>query len=68
MTQENKAFIKNVFAQCFGWADGSDAERLYDMLEDDIISDIEETADIDFNDSDVRIAIMRVLQEKALPF
>ena len=42
MTQENKAFIKNVFAQCFGWADGSDAERLYDMLEDDIISDIEE--------------------------
>ena len=68
MTQENKAFIKNVFAQCFGWADGSDAEHLYDMLEDDIISDIEETADHEFNDSDVRIAIMRVLQEKALPF
>lgn len=68
MTQENKAFIKNVFAQCFGWAGGSDAERLYDMLEDDIISDIKETADHDFNDSDVRIAIMRVLQEKALPF
>lgn len=68
MTQENKAFIKNVFAQCFGWANGSDAELLYDMLEDDIISDIEETADHDFNDSDVRIAIMRVLQEKALPF
>lgn len=66
--QVNKAYIRRVFIECFEWADGSDVERLYDMLEDDIISDIEETADHDFNDSDVRIAIMRVLQEKALPF
>lgn len=68
MTQEKKTFVKSKFIDCFSWMDVGDAERLYDMLEDDIISDIEETADPEFNDSDVRIAITRVLLEKALPF
>ena len=68
MTQENKTTVKREFINCFSWMNIGDSERLYDMLEDDIISDIEETADPEFNDSDIRIAIARVLLEKALPF
>lgn len=67
MTQENTT-VRKEFINCFSWMDVGDANRLYDMLEDDIISDIEETADPEFNDSDIRIAIARVLLEKALPF
>ena len=66
--EENKAPIKREFTNCFSWMDVGDTERLYDMLEDDIISDIEETADPEFNNSDIRISITRVLLEKALPF
>ncbi len=56
--------ISHVFFDCFKWMDDSDIEGLQSLLLDDIIKDIEESADEDFNDDDVRIAIRRTLFEK----
>ena len=61
MTQEEKDYVYGVFIDTFIWMDASDAESLFCELEKDIIRDIEETADKEFNDSDIRIAIRRTL-------
>ena len=39
-------------------------ERVYYLIIDDVITDIEECADENWNNSDVSIAIQRVLMEK----
>lgn len=47
--------------------DSSDAGRLSDELQDDVVRDIEETADGDnWNSSDVNIAMSRVLLKRVL--
>lgn len=53
--------VKLVFFKTFWWFDCSDFERLYNKMKDDIITDITECADEDFNEDDVRIAIRRVM-------
>ena len=49
---------------CGVFTDPLDLNNVTDTILDEVITDIEETADEDFNGSDVRIAIVRVLKKK----
>lgn len=66
MTDRNKEFINDYMYRMFlHFMDSSDAGRLSDELEDDVVSDIEETGDGDnCNTSDVDIAMSRVLLKR----
>ena len=57
----DEGIVKDVFIETFNWMDFQDIERLWDELAEEIILDIEESADKNFNDDDVRIAIRRTL-------
>lgn len=62
MDEQKRKFIRGVFRQTFLWLDNSDADTLYKRMEKYIIRDVTECADPeDWNDSDVRCAIRRVL-------
>lgn len=41
-----------------------DAERITENILEDVIADIKETADEDFNDVDIEIAVQRVLLDR----
>ena len=57
-----KQIVYNTFISLFMWMDASEVEELHNTLCEDVERDIVETADKDgWNDSDVRIAIKRVL-------
>ena len=66
MTDRNKEYINDYMYRMFmHFMDSSDAGRLSDELQDDVVSDIEETADSDnWNSSDVDIAMSRVLLKR----
>lgn len=51
--------IKNEIDVMF--TDSEYAQMIYDSCVDDIVTDIKETADEDYNSSDVRLAIQRVI-------
>jgi hypothetical protein len=44
-----------------------DIEKIVDAVIDDVITDIKETADIEFNSDDVKIGFTRVLLKKLYP-
>lgn len=46
--------------------ESDDAEEIWDKYKEQIIKDIRECSDWDYNDSDVRIAISRLLRDKLL--
>ena len=64
MTTEQKDLIYSVFVTHFIWMDAQDVENLYLHLEEFLLQDIEETADADFTNGDVCIAIRRALFKK----
>lgn len=66
MTDRDKKYISEYMYRMFLHIMGSlDAERLSDALQDDVVKDIEETADSDnWNWSDVDIAMTRVLLKR----
>lgn len=47
-----------------GWMPYRDSGKLFDAIKEDLISDIEETADTEFNLDDIHIAMRRVIMEK----
>lgn len=44
--------------------DFSDADSIVEAIGDDLVEDVIETADVEYNDSDVEISLARVLKEK----
>lgn len=46
------------------FTDSEYAQMIYDSCVDDIVTDIKETADEDYNSSDVRLAIQRVILQR----
>ncbi len=65
MTNKQKDFVFRVIAVCFDWIDMDDVEEIYNAIEQDVIADIEESADpVYWHDGDVRIAIVRVLKKR----
>jgi hypothetical protein len=44
-----------------------DIEKIVDAVIDDVITDIEETANVEFNSDDVKIGFTRVLLKKLYP-
>lgn len=44
--------------------DDYECASVSDLILDDVVNDVKETADGDFNDADVRIAICRVLMKR----
>ena len=63
--RKEERFIRLIFTQTFNWMDTRDAENIFDEVKDEIIEDIEETADPkEWNDNDVQIAIKRVLMKR----
>lgn len=57
MAQKDILFIRQMFAKKFSFMDNW--EKLWDMMKNDIISDIEDTAGKNFTSGDVDIAIAR---------
>ena len=70
MTDREKEYVNDYMYRMFlHFMDSSDAGRLSDELQDDVVSDIEETADGDkWNSSDVDIAMSRVLLKRVIGF
>ena len=62
MKQKDILFTKQMFAKRFSFM--YNWEKLWDMMKNDIISDIEDTADKDFTSGDVDIAIARTLMQR----
>jgi hypothetical protein len=61
---ELKNAIRIIIAQMFSTWDFSDIERVYDSICDEVAEDVRETSNYTFslfNDSDVRIAVKRVI-------
>ena len=70
MTDREKEYVNDYMYRMFlHFMDSSDAGRLSDELQDDVVRDIEETADDDnWNSSDVDIAMSRVLLKRVIGF
>ena len=66
MKQKQINYIKDVMALllCRIFTDATECLLVTNELADEVVEDIEETADKDFNDSDIRIALARVLQKR----
>ena len=64
MTKNDKEVVFEIFKETFNWMDERDCNALYAKMEKGICQDIEECADVDFNNDDVLIAIRRVLFNK----
>lgn len=55
--------VKDYLMRCFlQFADARDAETLADRLVPDMVKDLKETADKNFNDCDINIALVRALK------
>jgi hypothetical protein len=69
MKDIEKQFVEDTIKEicgnfCFS---AYDIEKIVDAVIDDVITDIEETADIEFNSDDVKIGFTRVLLKKLYP-
>ena len=53
--------VKHILSQIF--TDNEYMELVYGIIIDDVIRDIEECADEEFNDSDVSLAVQRTLMK-----
>lgn len=62
MTQKDILFTRQMFAKRFSFM--NNWEKIWDMMKNDIISDIEDTADKDFTSGDVDFAIARTLMQR----
>lgn len=66
METKDKNLVREVvsaeLAQVF--TDNSEREEIIDSVLDDVVTDIDETADDDWNFSDISIALQRVLYKK----
>lgn len=69
MEKIEKQFVEDTIKEICGNFCGSayDIEKIVDAVIDDVITDIEETADIEFNSDDVKIGFTRVLLKKLYP-
>ena len=70
MEKIEKQFVENTIKEICGnfCYSAYDIEKIVDAVLDDVIKDIEETADVEtFNYSDVEIAFTRVLLKKLYP-
>ena len=62
--EELKKQVKREIGLAFSWMDLSDIAELQDNLTDRVCNDVIETSDYpNYNDSDIRIAITRILKE-----
>lgn len=62
--EELKKEVKREIGLAFSWMDISDIAELQDNLMDRVCKDVMETSDYpNHNDSDIRMAIVRVLKE-----
>ena len=59
MTQKDILFTRQMFAERFSFMDNWE-----NLMKNDIISDIEDTADKNFTSGDVDIAIARTLMQR----
>lgn len=61
--EELKRLVKIKIAQLFNWMDISDVTKLQDNIIDEVCQDVMDTSDypLNFNDSDIEIAITRVI-------
>ena len=69
MDKEDRKFVKSNIIGELGMLlfDGSDCETIADSILDDVVTDIEETADEKlWNSSDVNISMKRVLMKRIL--
>lgn len=66
MQKEYKKFVRGIVNIILSsiFTDESENQSVTDTIIDDVVQDIEECADEDFNDSDVRIAVARVLKNR----
>ena len=66
MIQEEQNFLRGTIQSNLSgiFEDDYDNEIVTASIFDEVLQDIEETADEHFNDSDVRIAIARVLKKR----
>ena len=66
MIQEEQNFLRGTIQSNLSgiFEDDYDNEIVTASIFDEVLQDIEETADEHFNDSDVRIAIARVLKNR----
>ena len=66
MIQEEQNFLRGTIQSILSsiFEDDYDNEIVTASIFDEVLQDIEETADEHFNDSDVRIAIARVLKKR----
>ena len=63
--EELKKEVSNHINILFGWMDGSEIEDVKDSILNEVCKDVMETSDYpSHNDSDIRIAIKRVLINK----
>lgn len=67
MTDEEKKLVKAVFYEEFVTWDLQVVEKLWNKYGDEIISDVAETADTEWTNIDVSIAIERVFTKYLLP-
>ena len=63
MSKKDKDFIKDYLCRMFIFADSREANTLAERLTEPVAEDIEESADKNFNDCDIDIALVRVLLE-----
>ena len=62
--EELKKQVKRKIGLAFSWMDLSDIAELQDNLTDRVCNDVIETSDYpNYNDSDIRISITRILKE-----
>ena len=66
MNNSNQMFVKSVLTSnlCSVFPDGFERENVINAIFEDVVNDIEETADEAFNSDDVLIAMGRVIYKK----
>lgn len=69
MEKIEKQFVEDTIKEICGnfCYSAYDIEKIVDAVIDDVIKDIEETADVEFNSDDVKIGFTRVLLKKLYP-
>ena len=69
MEKIEREFVQGTIKEiCEGFCYSAyDIEKIVDAVIDDVITDIEETAAIEFNSDDVKIGFTRVLLKKLYP-
>lgn len=56
--EQTKSILGRVFT------DNSYAEMVYETIIDDVLEDVETSSDINFNDSDISLAVQRTILQK----